>query len=269
MIYIRKNIVLASLLLTVFFIPYTSNSSPLSECNKESDNKKQVSECLDAKLKKAEASLDKKVSEIRKKMEQKSIESNQIYPIRSFNLSQQSYLIYRKTNCNWHFDKSFPDTASSGLLKNCLIKMTLDRILELESSSETVKPADNKTDNSKTQSNNNDNNKQDGRSTKTAASKSGSDDNEQQRDDNRDSEDFRQDAPADYPADDNNYADNDNYNDNLDERCYIKPDPGMCEEFIMKYFYYPDGGNCSSFIWSGCGGVIPFESMAECKEICQ
>ncbi|HSG30155.1 MAG TPA: BPTI/Kunitz-type proteinase inhibitor domain-containing protein [Thermodesulfobacteriota bacterium] len=263
-----KNILPGLLLLAVLIIPCISNSSPLSECNKESENKKELSKCLDAKLKKAEASLDNKVLEIRKKMEQKSIKSNQIYPIRSFNLSQQSYLIYRKTNCNWYFDKSFPGSGSSELLKNCLIKMTLDRILELDSSIETVNPSADKTDKSSSSSNNdNNNNRSNAAKTNTSSNKKHNNDTDNIRQQQRDS-DNRKHSDNNNRAADTNYADTDKY-DNLDERCYIKPDPGTCEEFIMKYFFYPEGGNCSSFIWSGCGGVVPFESMAECKEICQ
>ncbi len=263
-----KNILPGLLLLTVLIIPNSSNSSPLSECNKESENKKELSECLDAKLKKAEASLDSKVLEIRKKMEQKSIKSNQIYPIRSFNLSQQSYLIYRKTNCNWYFDKSFPDSGSSELLKNCLIKMTLNRILELDSSIETVNPSADKTDKSNSNSKSGNNNNNSAAKTNTSSNKQNNSDTDNIRQQQRDS-DHRTHTDNNNTAFDTDYADMDNYNDNLDDRCYIKPDPGTCEEFIMKYFFYPEGGNCSSFIWSGCGGVVPFESMAECKDICQ
>jgi len=254
------------LLMIVFCLPGLAVSSPVDQCYKEFNNKKEVSKCLDLKLKKAGISLEKKVSEIRKKMEDKSIESNQIYPIRSFNLSQQSYLIYRKTNCNWYFDKSFPDVGSSELLKNCLIKMTLDRILELENSVDNPSISADKVGDNSTQ-NLNDNNMNNDSNVKNKTVKNHKEIDDAQQDNE---EPVRQETTEiDRNPGQDNYDDGLQYDVDLDDRCYIKPDPGTCEEYIMKYFYFPDGGNCSSFIWSGCGGVVPFETMAECREICQ
>lgn len=254
--------VAAFLLMIVFCLPGLAFSSPVEQCYKEFNNKKEVSKCLDLKLKKAGTSLEKKVSEIRQKMEDKSIESNQIYPIRSFNLSQQSYLIYRKTNCNWYFDKSFPDIGSSELLKNCLIKMTLDRILELENSVDNPSISADIAGDNKTQKVNKNNNKEEN---KAVGNHKELDDTQQlnEQPDNKETTET-----VINPGQDN-YDDGVQYDVDLDDRCYILPDIGTCEEYIMKYFYYPDGGNCSSFIWSGCGGVVPFETMAECREICQ
>lgn len=249
------------LLMIVFCFPGLAFSSPISECNKEFESKKEVSNCLDLKLKKAGTSLEKKVSEIRKKMEDKSIESNQIYPIRSFNLSQQSYLIYRKTNCNWYFDKSFPDVGSSELLKNCLITMTLDRILELENSVDNPSISADIAGDNKTQKVNKNNQEEN----KAVENQKELDDSQQ----NNEEPVKQETTEIDRSPDNESYDDQVQYDDNLDDRCYIKPDTGTCEEYIMKYFYFPDGGNCSSFIWSGCGGVVPFETMAECREICQ
>jgi uncharacterized protein YecT (DUF1311 family) len=248
------------LLLVIFCLPEFTYSSPIEECHKEFNSKKEVSKCMDLKLKKAEKSLEKKVSEIRQKMEQKSIKSNQIYPIRSFNLSQQSYLIYRKTNCNWYFDKSFPDTGSSELLKNCLIKMTLDRILELESSVDSPSISSDKDDDNKTQKVNKNN--KENKEVKNVKEFDNTGDVKEENDN-------RQTRKTNENLGEDNYDDRAVYDIELDDRCYMKPDPGTCEEFIMKYFYYPDSGNCSSFIWTGCGGVVPFETMAECREICQ
>lgn len=264
-----KSIIL--FLLLVISFPVLTFSSPLSDCKKEFNTKQDISKCLDSKLKKAEKSLDEKVAEIRQKMEKRSIESNQIYPIRSFNLSQQSYLIYRKTNCNWYFDKTFPEAGSSELLKDCLIKMTLDRILELSGS--TSEP-DIKTSSSKKQSED----KEKQTSHKTGKTKGRTDDKSNSSDnvvsDNADGDRYNDKQRSSEDANDtvsDNYVDDQPivYDEDLDERCFVKPDPGNCDEYIMKYFFYADGGNCSSFIWSGCGGVVPFETMAECREACQ
>lgn len=248
----NKKITLTLLSLFIIYASDLAFSSPLTECQKEYDVMADVSKCLDSKLKKAESALEQKVSEIRQKMEDQSIKTNQIYPIRSFNLSQQSYLIYRKTNCNWHFDKSFPNTGSSQLLKDCLIRMTLDRILELESFTDS--PAIKTDDSVQKQSNNKKTSK---RQKKASSSEREMNDRDSS---NRQSADTMQ-----------GYADNKiaEIKDDLDERCYLKPDPGTCGEFIMKYYYYVDGDNCSSFIWSGCDGVVPFETMNECRTACK
>lgn len=241
----NNNYLLIIMFLIICFVPRFASSSPISECYKEFDTKADVSQCMDLKLKKAEESLGNVVSIVRKKMEEKSINSNQIYPIRSFNLSQQSYLIYRKTNCNWHFDKSFPNTESSELLKNCLITMTLDRILELENITDS--PTIKKTDSSSQKINKQKNKKY------------------------KNTNKVNEDRPDEKTTESNmDNAVNDRYDEvvELDEECYFKPDPGNCGEFIMKYFYYSDGANCSSFIWSGCGGLVPFETMEDCRNTC-
>lgn len=47
--------------------------------------------------------------------------------------------------------------------------------------------------------------------------------------------------------------------------CSLVPDPGPCEAYIPKYYFDPVDETCKEFIWGGCGGEVPFESMAECE----
>jgi hypothetical protein len=47
-------------------------------------------------------------------------------------------------------------------------------------------------------------------------------------------------------------------------RCSLIPDPGPCDAAIPKYFYNPVTGLCEQFIWGGCGGVVPFQTLQEC-----
>jgi|TARA_B100000378_G_C17925592_1_gene371361 hypothetical protein len=54
----------------------------------------------------------------------------------------------------------------------------------------------------------------------------------------------------------------------LDDACYLIPDPGVCLAAIPRYYYDQDSGNCKEFLWGGCGGVVPFETMEECKSGC-
>jgi hypothetical protein len=47
--------------------------------------------------------------------------------------------------------------------------------------------------------------------------------------------------------------------------CKLEPDPGLCKAYMPRY-YYDDG--CKEFIWGGCGGVVPFETLEECQAQC-
>jgi hypothetical protein len=49
------------------------------------------------------------------------------------------------------------------------------------------------------------------------------------------------------------------------DSCYIKPDPGLCKAYIVKYYYDAVEKKCKEFIWGGCGGVVPFETLEDCK----
>ncbi len=56
--------------------------------------------------------------------------------------------------------------------------------------------------------------------------------------------------------------------DPLDDDCYLIPETGPCEALIPRYFYDQDAGICKEFIWGGCDGVVPFETMEDCKRGC-
>lgn len=48
-------------------------------------------------------------------------------------------------------------------------------------------------------------------------------------------------------------------------RCDMAPDPGPCKAYIPKYYYDRSAKACKQFIWGGCYGVVPFDSMEECQ----
>ena len=54
----------------------------------------------------------------------------------------------------------------------------------------------------------------------------------------------------------------------LDANCNLKPDPGLCKGAFTMYYYNPTEKKCKSFIWGGCGGVVPFKTLEECQEKC-
>jgi hypothetical protein len=51
-------------------------------------------------------------------------------------------------------------------------------------------------------------------------------------------------------------------------RCDLEPNPGPCKAYIIKYYYDPDSKSCKEFVWGGCGGVVPFQTLQECESGC-
>ena len=53
-----------------------------------------------------------------------------------------------------------------------------------------------------------------------------------------------------------------------DCNCDLKPDKGNCRAVITKYYFDKEDGECKEFIWGGCHGAVPFETLEECK-VCE
>jgi hypothetical protein len=58
-------------------------------------------------------------------------------------------------------------------------------------------------------------------------------------------------------------------NEKLDSRCYEIPEAGKCRAMFTKFYFNQEENVCKSFIWGGCGGKVPFETLEECKSNCQ
>lgn len=56
--------------------------------------------------------------------------------------------------------------------------------------------------------------------------------------------------------------------DPLDESCFLVPDPGLCQAAFPRYYYNSETDKCTQFLWGGCEGVVPFETLEECKNAC-
>jgi len=52
-------------------------------------------------------------------------------------------------------------------------------------------------------------------------------------------------------------------------RCYLEPDSGTCKAYMPMYYFDLNEGICKQFIYGGCDGVVPFETMEECKITCE
>ena len=55
----------------------------------------------------------------------------------------------------------------------------------------------------------------------------------------------------------------------LSDACYLEPDVGPCMAAIPAYYFDINTNSCSIFIWGGCGGVVPFESLQDCINSCE
>jgi len=47
--------------------------------------------------------------------------------------------------------------------------------------------------------------------------------------------------------------------------CSLEPDAGICKAAIPRYYFDKDLKVCREFLWGGCDGVVPFETMEECS----
>ena len=52
----------------------------------------------------------------------------------------------------------------------------------------------------------------------------------------------------------------------LPMQCDLTPESGPCEAAIEKYFFDAEDQVCKPFIWGGCEGVVPFDTMEDCQQ---
>ena len=55
----------------------------------------------------------------------------------------------------------------------------------------------------------------------------------------------------------------------LPDECYLEPDPGPCFGYMPMYYFNQNTQTCEMFIWGGCAGLVPFQSLAECQNTCE
>ena len=54
----------------------------------------------------------------------------------------------------------------------------------------------------------------------------------------------------------------------LPPACQLKPESGQCRAAHQRYWFDADNGQCRAFIWGGCGGVVPFDTLEDCQQTC-
>ena len=52
------------------------------------------------------------------------------------------------------------------------------------------------------------------------------------------------------------------------DRCNLEPDAGPCYASIPRYYYDKEAKQCKQFTYGGCDGVVPFETLEECRKGC-
>ena len=49
-------------------------------------------------------------------------------------------------------------------------------------------------------------------------------------------------------------------------KCDLIPDPGLCKAYFPRYYFDKKEGKCKEFIWGGCDGVVPFQTLEACEK---
>ncbi len=47
--------------------------------------------------------------------------------------------------------------------------------------------------------------------------------------------------------------------------CQLEPEVGPCDAAFPRYYYDQQAKECKQFIWGGCEGVVPFDTLEECE----
>jgi hypothetical protein len=59
------------------------------------------------------------------------------------------------------------------------------------------------------------------------------------------------------------------HGDPLPEKCMLVPVNGECKAMMVKYFFDRKSGRCAQYFYDGCGPVVPFETLGECRALCE
>lgn len=54
-------------------------------------------------------------------------------------------------------------------------------------------------------------------------------------------------------------------NDECRTKCSQIGETGPCKAYLKKYYYDETEKKCKEFIWGGCEGVVPFQTLEECQ----
>lgn len=54
-----------------------------------------------------------------------------------------------------------------------------------------------------------------------------------------------------------------------ESRCNLTYDTGPCKANFPKYYYDMKDNKCKEFIYGGCDGEVPFETLEDCQKQCE
>lgn len=54
----------------------------------------------------------------------------------------------------------------------------------------------------------------------------------------------------------------------LPAACEQPPESGRCRAAHTRWWFDERGGTCKAFIWGGCDGSVPFETLEACQAQC-
>ena len=55
----------------------------------------------------------------------------------------------------------------------------------------------------------------------------------------------------------------------LPKPCRLQPVNGRCKAMIEKFYVDQTTGKCTQYFYDGCGPVVPFDTLDECRQLCE
>jgi len=59
------------------------------------------------------------------------------------------------------------------------------------------------------------------------------------------------------------------HGETLPDKCRLKPVNGPCKAMMQKYYFDLKTGACKEYFYDGCGAVVPFDTLEECRVLCE
>jgi hypothetical protein len=55
----------------------------------------------------------------------------------------------------------------------------------------------------------------------------------------------------------------------IPDKCRLKPINGSCKAMMEKYYFNLKTGKCMEYTYDGCGAVVPFDTLDDCRALCE
>ena len=104
--------------------------TPLQACSLQSASPSAISQCLERKLREAEAAMATALNAARQHSGRVDLANGNMHGVKALAAAQREFLNYRKSNCAWHAARSGAAGANDASL-DCMIRMTLARTDDL------------------------------------------------------------------------------------------------------------------------------------------